>query len=47
MAQTGGEGAITGTVKDATGAVVPNATVTAQNVATGVETSRPTSAAGI
>jgi len=47
IAQTAGEGAITGTVKDATGAVIPNATVTAQNVATGVETTRPTSSAGI
>ena len=27
MAQTGGEGAITGTVTDSTGAVIPNATV--------------------
>jgi len=46
-AQTAGEGAITGTVKDTTGAVVPNATVTARNDATGVETSRPSSSAGV
>jgi hypothetical protein len=47
QAQTGGEGAFTGTVTDSTGAVVPNAAVTARNVETGVETSRPTSSAGI
>jgi hypothetical protein len=47
QAQTGGEGAFTGTVTDSTGAVVPNAAVTAKNVETGVETSRPTSSAGI
>src|SRR5271170_1614790 len=46
-AQTAGDGAITGTVKDATGAAVPNATVTARNDDTGVETSRPTSSAGV
>jgi hypothetical protein len=46
-AQTAGEGAITGTVTDATGAVIPNATVTARNVATGVETSRKASSAGV
>lgn len=47
MAQTAGEGAITGTVTDTTGAVISNARVTARNVETGVETSRPTSSAGI
>lgn len=47
LAQTAGEGAITGTVTDATGAVVPGATVTAHNDATGVETSRKTSSAGV
>lgn len=46
-AQTAGDGAITGTVKDTSGAVIPNATVTARNVATGVETSRVTSSAGV
>ena len=47
MAQTGGQGAIEGTVTDATGAVVPNATVTATNQASGVTTSRPTSSSGL
>ncbi len=47
MAQTAGEGAITGTVTDSTGAVIPNATVTAHNVATGVDTTRITSSAGV
>ncbi|HEY2014000.1 MAG TPA: carboxypeptidase regulatory-like domain-containing protein, partial [Bryobacteraceae bacterium] len=47
FAQTAGDGAITGTVKDSSGAVVPNATVTARNDETGVETSRPTSSAGV
>ena len=47
MAQTAGDGAITGTVTDSTGAVVPNATVTAHNVATGVDTTRVTSSAGV
>jgi hypothetical protein len=46
-AQTAGEGAITGTVKDKTGAVIPNAIVAAKNDATGVVTSRTTDAAGI
>ncbi len=47
MAQTGGQGAIQGTVKDATGAIVPNAKVAARNVATDVETTRPTSSDGL
>jgi hypothetical protein len=47
IAQTAGDGAITGTVKDTSGAVVPNATVTAHNVATGVDTARVTSSAGV
>jgi hypothetical protein len=46
-AQTGGEGAITGTVQDSTGAVVPNATVTAKNIETGVETTRTSSGSGV
>jgi hypothetical protein len=46
-AQTAGEAAITGTVQDATGAVVANATVTATNTATGVQTSRTSSSAGV
>jgi len=47
LAQTGGEGAIQGTVTDATGAVVPNATVIATNVGTGVQITRATSSAGL
>jgi hypothetical protein len=39
--------AITGTVSDATGAVVPNITVTAKNVATGIETTTQSNEAGI
>ncbi len=46
-AQTGGEGAIQGTVTDTTGAAVSGATVTAKNNASGVETARPTSSAGL
>jgi hypothetical protein len=47
MAQTGGEGAISGTVTDSTGAVIPNATVIAKNVNTGVETKRTSTGAGL
>jgi hypothetical protein len=39
-------GAIVGTVKDATGAVIPNATVTAVNAATGVSTTAKSGRAG-
>ena len=46
-AQTAGEGAITGTVTDSSGAVVAKATVSARNAETGVENSRLTSSAGI
>ena len=47
MAQTGGDGAISGTVMDSTGAVVPAATVTARNVGTGVVTIRTSSSDGL
>ena len=47
LAQTAGEGTITGTVTDSTGAVVSNATVTATNNATNVSTVRTTSSAGL
>ncbi len=46
QAQSGG-GGITGTVTDTTGAVIPNATVTALNVATGVSTVRTGSSSGL
>ncbi len=46
-AQTAGEAAITGTVQDSTGAAVPDATITAINTATGVQTSRTSSSAGV
>lgn len=45
-AQTGGGGAIQGTVTDSTGAVIPNATVTAINNGTSVSVVRQTSGAG-
>ena len=45
-AQLSGKGAITGTVADATGAVIPNATVIAANGATGIETQTTTTGAG-
>lgn len=47
MAQTGGQGALEGTVKDKTGAVIPTATVTAVNQASGVSSTRQTSSAGL
>lgn len=47
MAQIGGGGSIQGTVSDPTGAVIPNATVVATNVATGVKTTRHTTGAGV
>jgi hypothetical protein len=46
-AQTAGEGSISGTVTDSSGAVVANATVTATNTATNVATQRTTSSAGL
>ena len=45
-AQTGGEGAIEGTVTDTTGAVISGAAVTATNNGTAVSVTRTTSAAG-
>ncbi len=47
LAQTGGEGAIEGTVADPTGAVIPNATVIATNKATNVSTTRTASSGGL
>lgn len=46
-AQTGGTGAIAGTIVDTTGAVIPGATIVARNVATGVSTTRTASGAGV
>ncbi|WP_213806112.1 TonB-dependent receptor [Granulicella sp. dw_53] len=46
-AQTGGEGAISGTVADSTGAFIPGAAVVARNVNTGVETKRVASGDGL
>jgi len=46
MAQLTGKGAITGTVADKTGAVVPGAVVDAKNEATGVTTSTTSTGAG-
>ncbi len=45
-AQLSGTGSISGTVTDPTGAVVPNATVTATNIDTNVKTVRTTTGAG-
>lgn len=46
-AQLAGTGTIQGTVTDASGAVVPGATVIAQNIATGVNTIRTTTKGGL
>jgi hypothetical protein len=46
-AQVGGTGTIQGTVTDPSGGLVTGATVIASNVATGVETTRKTSEAGV
>jgi hypothetical protein len=46
-AQTGGEGAIEGTVTDSSRATVPGATVTVTNVATSVAKTQSTSSAGV
>src|SRR3989442_10112338 len=46
-AQVGGSGSIQGTVLDTSNAAVPGATVTATNVATGIDTIRQTTDAGV
>src|SRR5262245_11270499 len=45
--QIAGTGTIRGTITDPTGAVVPRATVTATNTATGVDTARVATDAGL
>src|ERR1019366_8195514 len=45
-AQLAGNGAISGTVTDSTGAVIPGATATAINVDTNAKTARTTTSAG-
>ena len=45
-AQSAGEGALQGTVTDSSGAVIPNATVVATNVATSISATRTTTSAG-
>ncbi len=47
LAQIGGTGSIQGVVADATGAVIPGATVIATSLATGVKTTRQTTGAGL
>jgi len=46
-AQIGGSGAIQGTIMDQSGAVIPRATISALNVATGVITTRESTGAGV
>ena len=46
-AQAAGSGSLQGTVTDSTGAVIPNATVTITNVATGISTAQNTTSAGV
>src|SRR5947209_1813984 len=47
LAQVGGGGTIQGTITDGSGAIVPNAEVTATNIATGVTTTRKTTESGL
>lgn len=47
VAQTGGQGALEGTVVDATGAMIPHAVVKATNQASGVSTTHTTTSAGV
>lgn len=47
FAQIGSSGTLKGTVRDASGAVVPNAAITATQLSTGVENRRESTAAGL
>ena len=47
LAQIGGSGSIQGVVTDPTGAVIPGASLVANNVATGVKTVRQTTGSGL
>jgi hypothetical protein len=47
LAQTGGQGALEGSITDPTGAVIPNATITVTDVASKVSTARKSSSAGL
>ena len=47
LAQSSGAGTITGTLTDATGAVIPEATVVIRNVDTGTDRTTATNSAGI
>ena len=47
FAQTGGQGALEGTVMDPGGAVIPHATITATNQSSGVSSTRSASSAGV
>jgi hypothetical protein len=47
LANAQSSGTITGVVKDATGAIIPNATVTAHSASTNVDTERTTNASGV
>jgi hypothetical protein len=46
-AQIGGTGTIKGSVADPSGALIPGATVSATHIATGIETKRESTAAGL
>jgi hypothetical protein len=46
MAQLTGKGAITGTITDSTGAVIPGASIAATNTATGITTTVPSTGTG-
>lgn len=47
VAQTAGEGGLEGTVLDTSGAIIPGASVTATNLATGIAITRQTTSAGL